>query len=112
MRRRSRASTKPAKARSRKPKTLKAARCGSPSHSGRETDVVRLARELKDALEQQAAAADVLKVISGSSFDLQTILDTLVETATRLCRAKRGLLFRRDGDFYRSAAYYGYSPEF
>ena len=54
----------------------------------------------------------MLKVISSSTFDLQTVLDTLVETATRLCSAQRGVLFRRDGATYKSAAYYGYSPEF
>jgi len=63
MRRRSRASSKPTKARSRKAKTLKAVRHGNSSASGQETEVARFRRELHEAHEQQAATAEVLKTI-------------------------------------------------
>jgi GAF domain-containing protein len=71
----------------------------------------RLLNELRESLQQQTATADVLKVISRSTFDLQTVLDTLVESAARLCRAPISTIRLAKDGLYHHAASFGFSPE-
>ena len=118
MNRRSRAGGKPAKVRRRpalKPKGRSApkavTRRGS-APAGQKTEVARLTRERDEALGQQAATADVLRIISSSPGNLDSVLETILANATRLCEANFGVLLLYEGAQFRVAAAHNPPPAF
>ena len=73
---------------------------------------VRLLNELRESLQQQTATADVLKVISRSTFDLQKVFETMVESAARLCHADRANIWLLKDESMQYVATYGFQPDF
>ena len=118
MKKRSKAASKPAKARSRKVLNPKgrSAREAMPRRgsapAGQDTEVARLTRERDEALGQQAATADILRIISSSPGNLDSVLETILANATRLCEANFGVLLLYEGAQFRVAATHNPPPAF
>src|SRR6516164_7048975 len=124
MRRRSRASSKPTKARSRKtaarePRNAPAIAVRRGAATDQETEFARVIHErdqaleqLSEAVEQQTATSEVLRVISASPGELGPVFDTVLENATRLCEAHFGILYGFEDDAFRAIALRGAPPAF
>src|SRR5262249_54387971 len=78
----------------------------------KETNVARLTRERDEALEQQTATSEVLKVISSSPGELEPVFKAMLENATRICDASYGVMFLREGKGFRTAATHNLPPAF
>ena len=94
-----------------RPDGSKSARSRTPSVNGLKPTVARLARELNEALEQQKATAEVLRVISSSPGELKPVFQAMLTNATRICQAELGMLWLADGDGFRPAALHGVPPD-
>jgi class 3 adenylate cyclase len=77
-----------------------------------QSEVAELRRELLRANEREAAVRDVIQTIAQTTFDLDAVLQTVIDRAVELCGADNGGIARRDGDVYRVVAFRGYTPEF
>jgi GAF domain-containing protein len=104
-------SGRPAKRRASRAKIRKAA-IAPPSADQSAEQFDRLKRERDEALEQLAATSEVLSVISRSAGELQSVFETILANATRICAAKFGTLYLRDGDSFRAAAFHNAPPAF
>src|SRR6516165_10368853 len=115
VRRRRATSRKPAKAqqktKAKRGTASKPARNRHVTALRKDTKIARLARELAEGREQQAATSELLKVIGRSTLDLQPVFETLAENAVRLCEAKRSFIYRFDGQYLRVVATHSASPE-
>jgi GAF domain-containing protein len=118
MRRRSTAGGEPTKVHRRKTAARKsrvapkAVRPRSSSVDSEETKMARLVRERDEAREQQTAMSEVLRLISQSKFELQSVLQNIAKTAARLCRSDGAVIFQLEGGVYRFAAGYSLVPAF
>ncbi len=95
----------------KRPNAPKAERRHSPPTDSRKTTVARLSSELNRVREERTATADLLKLISRSPVDLQSVLNKLVESAARLCEADSAMFNHIEGSVAEHGANYGLSPE-
>src|SRR5215510_6494597 len=112
MRRRSKAGGKIAKTQRRKTFAPKAVRRSSLPAVGNEIEVERLTRELIEARQRETATSEVLKVISSSPGELESVFDAMLENATRTCDAIFGTLYLREADLFRAVAVHNAPPAY
>ena len=101
---------RPQRKRTRPRKRPTAADHGEASEARLKQKIVKYRRELKEALEQQTATSEVLRVISSSPGELEPVFQTMLANATRLCEASYGAIWLCEGDAFRPAALHGALP--